>query len=135
MTKKLNHLDLANYVVGWLVHGDPVTVDGARQALQIALNQLDDYQDGLEAVAERDPDLRCLTQCPEIEWEENNLGSGFTEYRSDALISSHRRIITTAQDRATVSGRDRVWRDFNGPRALDQAKAFVQVEERALENS
>ncbi len=136
MTKKLNHLDLANYVVGWLVHGDPVTVDGARQALQIALNQLDDYQDGILAVVERDPKHGCLTQQPELEWEALTYEGVAHVYRSSAvLIGGCWDItpdLTPGSERVLLrnpytSHPDWEYHFFEGPDALEQAKAYARA--------
>ncbi len=133
MPKKLNHLDLANYVVGRLVYGDPVTKDGARQALGMALHLLDDEQDGIEAVAERQPTHGCLTDQPELEWESVTHEGKVHAYRSNTVLTPTHWCIIPDSEGTGVSIQDLSpahsdwgWNHFEGPDALDQAKAYAR---------
>jgi hypothetical protein len=133
MTKKLNHLDLANYVVGWLVHGEPLTKEGAKQALEMALHLLDDEQDGIEAVSVRDPKCKCLTQQPELGWEAVTHEGVVHAYHSNTVLTpTHWRIIPSSEGTGVAiqdlspAHSDWGWNYFEGPDALEKAKAYAR---------
>jgi hypothetical protein len=130
MPKKLNHLDLANYVVGWLVNRDPITVPGARQTLEMALHLLGDELDGILSVADRDPKCKCLTQQPELEWEYCERTRG---YRSNTVLVPKHWYISEDEEGGGVSVQDLTpahpdwgWNYFEGPDALEQAQAYAR---------